>query len=201
MLNKYINISIEHFIHSFSKGDTSTFPLIFKEFYPSLVAYANRIVNEDYAAEEVVQQCFIKLWERKPRVDGVVSFKAYLYRMVHNACMDHLKREHRSSEQLFNLPNEKQEKSHLENMIRSETLRELYAAINELPKECGKVVRMYFEEGQDTEAIARKLGISVNTVRNQKRKGIGLLKKRFLPLLLIALFSSFIFFGKIFLSA
>jgi RNA polymerase sigma-70 factor (family 1) len=193
MLNKYINISIEHFIHSFSKGDTSTFPLIFKEFYPSLVAYANRIVNEDYAAEEVVQQCFIKLWERKPRVDGVVSFKAYLYRMVHNACMDHLKREHRSSEQLFNLPNEKQEKSHLENMIRSETLRELYAAINELPKECGKVVRMYFEEGQDTEAIARELGISVNTVRNQKRKGIGLLKKRFLPLLLIALFSSFYF--------
>jgi RNA polymerase sigma-70 factor (family 1) len=193
MLNKYINISIEHFIHSFSKGDTSTFPLIFKEFYPSLVAYANRIVNEDYAAEEVVQQCFIKLWERKPRVDGVVSFKAYLYRMVHNACMDHLKREHRSSEQLFNLPNEKQEKSHLENMIRSETLRELYAAINELPKECGKVVRMYFEEGQDTEAIARELGISVNTVRNQKRKGIGLLKKRFLPLFLIALFSAFYF--------
>jgi RNA polymerase sigma-70 factor (family 1) len=185
--------SLEFYFFSFLKGDSTAFPLIFKEFYPSLVAYANRIVNEDYAAEEVVQQCFIKLWERKPRVDGVVSFKAYLYRMVHNACMDHLKREHRSSEQLFNLPNEKQEKSHLENMIRSETLRELYAAINELPKECGKVVRMYFEEGQDTEAIARELGISVNTVRNQKRKGIGLLKKRFLPLLLIALFSSFYF--------
>jgi RNA polymerase sigma factor (sigma-70 family) len=112
---------------------------------------------------------------------------------VHNACMDHLKGQKKSSELLLNLPIEKQEKSHLENMIRSETLRELYAAINALPKECGKVVRMYFEEGQDTEAIARELGISVNTVRNQKRKGIGLLKKRFLPLLLIALFSSFYF--------
>jgi RNA polymerase sigma-70 factor (family 1) len=187
------NFKILEYWNSFLKGDSTPFPLIFKEFYPSLVAYANRIVHEDHSAEEVVQQCFIKLWERKPRVDSVVSFKAYLYRMVHNACMDHLKVQQRRSEQLLTMPVEKQEKSHLENMIRSETLRELYSAINELPKECGKVVRMYFEEGQDTEAIARELGISVSTVRNQKRKGIGLLKKRFLPLLLIALFSSFYF--------
>jgi RNA polymerase sigma-70 factor (family 1) len=185
--------SLEFYFFSFLKGDSTAFPLIFKEFYPSLFAYANRIVNEDYAAEELVQQCFIKLWEKKPRIDSMVSFKAYLYRMVHNACMDHVKSQKRSSEQTRSIPNEREEKSHLENMIRTETLQELYAAINALPKECGKVVRMYFEEGQDTEAIARELGISVNTVRNQKRKGIGLLKKRFLPLLLIALFSSFYF--------
>jgi RNA polymerase sigma-70 factor (family 1) len=180
-------------IQSFLKGEPNSYPLIFKEYYPSLLAYANRIVNDNQSAEEVVQQCFIKLWERKPRVDNVDSFKAYLYRMVHNACMDHLKTQKRTSEKLLNVPFDSEEKSHLENIVRTETIRELYSAIKDLPNECGKVVRMYFEEGQDTDAIARKLGISVNTVRNQKRKGIGLLKKRFLPLFLIALFSAFYF--------
>jgi RNA polymerase sigma-70 factor (family 1) len=193
MLNKYNIISIEAFIYSFLKGDTSNFHLIFKEYYPTLVAYANKIVNDDHSAEELVQQCFIKLWEKKPRVDSLISFKAYLYRMVHNACMDHLKTQKRTSEKLLNVPFDSEEKSHLENIVRTETIRELYSAIKDLPNECGKVVRMYFEEGQDTDAIARKLGISVNTVRNQKRKGIGLLKKRFLPLFLIALFSAFYF--------
>ncbi len=64
-------------------------------------------------------------------------------------------------------------------MIRTEILKDLYAELQKLPPECRKVMELVFVEGWDSKKIAEHLDITVSTVKNQKSRGIHLLRKRF----------------------
>ena len=64
-------------------------------------------------------------------------------------------------------------------MVRAETLRHLYSSIQQLPSQCAKIVQMYYDEGKDYKTIANELKLSINTVRNQRRRGVEMLKKKF----------------------
>jgi RNA polymerase sigma-70 factor (ECF subfamily) len=72
-------------------------------------------------------------------------------------------------------------------MIRMEVFNELYREINQLPEQCGKIVRMGYIEGMKNEEIARELGLSIQTVKNQKTRGVMLLKRRLPPEIFIFL--------------
>ncbi len=61
------------------------------EFGDRLYTYALHMVHQKTEAEDIVQESFIKLWNRRKDVDQK-TVKAYLYRIVHNACLDYFKK-------------------------------------------------------------------------------------------------------------
>jgi RNA polymerase sigma-70 factor (ECF subfamily) len=63
-------------------------------------------------------------------------------------------------------------------MIESELYHEIFIAINTLPPKCSQIFKMLYIEGKDYLQIARELNLSINTVRNQKARGILLLRQR-----------------------
>jgi len=79
------------------------------------------------------------------------------------------------------------EKDCLENMIRAETLRRVYEAMEGLPAECRKVFLKLFVEGKTVAETAAELNVAVSTVKSQKERGIRLLKMRLTSLLLLYL--------------
>ena len=68
------------------------FENLFKEHCKSLHGYALSIVKDDFQAEELVHNVFLKIWEKRQQIVVEQSAKAYLFRAVHNECMDYLKK-------------------------------------------------------------------------------------------------------------
>ena len=171
-------------------GDETIFEEVFRSYYPALCRYARSILNEPEAAEEAVQQTFIAVWEKRENIHFSVSLKAYLYRAVHNRCLNEIEKQkvrreyaadHLQQPETAAMPADApQRQKELQTLIRE--------AIDRLPEQCGKIFRLSrFEEMKYAE-IAEHLGISVKTVENQMGKALRLMReelKEYLPVLLL----------------
>lgn len=164
---------------------------VHNRYYNSLCYFANSIVLERAAAEDIVEDMFLKLWMKEPNFQVHKNIKAALYLRVKNACLDYLRKrkiqDNRMNE-LSYLLKEAQEDFILSQITRAELLREVYEALEQLPKECRNVMELYFHFGLDHKSIAAKLGITISTVKNHKSRGIQLLRKKLGDSLMILLF-------------
>ena len=112
-----------------------------------------------------------------------------MYITVRNACLNYLKQAKRDSlnqKQLAYLTGEKEEFV-LNEMIRAEVLKEIMNEINNLPEQCGKVLKLGYLEGLRNQEIAKLMNISVHTVKNQKARAIQLLRVKLPDRNLVAL--------------
>jgi RNA polymerase sigma-70 factor (family 1) len=171
-------LEAEHLV-AWQNGNPEGFAYFYTAYKAALVVFATGLVKNRDVAEDLVQECLVKLWQKTPRIAKATALRSYFYRTVYNACLSYLREEGRRSEIRKGLPQEREEAGFFPGMVRAETLRHLYAAVKKLPPQCAKIVHMYYDEGKDYQTIADELQLSVNTVRNQRRKGIELLKKKF----------------------
>lgn len=165
-------------IPAFNRGVPETLHTLLKEYYKPLCLFADRLIKDHAAAEDIVGDTFIKLWNRKTDFETVQNIKAFLYITVRNAGLNFLKqakRESLSKKQLAYIAGE-QEEYVLNEMIRSEVLREIMREIEKLPEQCGKVFKLGYIEGLKNQEIANLMKISVHTVKNQKARAVQLLK-------------------------
>ena len=70
--------------------DRETFERIYKTYYRPLCLHAQKIVGCEEDAEDIVQDFFTNLWEKRKNIDIDTSLKAYLYQGIHNKCLNHL---------------------------------------------------------------------------------------------------------------
>ena len=162
---------------------------VFNEYYSSLCFFANKLINDNTTSEDIVEDMFLKLWEKEPDFSQHKNIKAALYIGVKNACLDYIKKRKNQRTQanaLTYLLQQEQEDYILNEITRAEVLREVYAEMQKLPSECRKVMLLYYQYGLDHKSISAKLGVTVSTVKNQKARGLQILKKK--------LGTSFIFF-------
>lgn len=173
-----VHDNLENLADRFNKGDQGAFYGIWDSYYPALCYFAERIVGIRDEAQDIVADCFTKLWMKKGHFPTILAIKAYLYISTRNACLDFLKQNKRNERQRdeFGYSLEQSEESTLAGIAKAELLREVHAAMEKLPRQCRKVVRMSFVDGMKNMEIAKALGLSVQTVKNQKVRGIYLLK-------------------------
>ena len=174
------------------KRDEAAFEQVFKTHFKALHAYACTVLKDETMAEEMVQNVFLKLWERNEQLHISGSVAAYLYRAVYNESLNYLK--HLKVKSAYQLHVSYRMKDQSDNAAKKLSLQELEArlqkAINELPEQCRSIFQMSrFEELRYRE-IADRLGISVKTVENQMGKALKSLRVKlvdFLPLTLLIL--------------
>lgn len=148
----------------------------FRQYYRPLCLYALHYLNDAESAEDVVQDCFAELWERMNEGRRVHSPKAYLYTMARNRCMDILKKD--------NVIDAHITPTDLADTISDEECEErsfiearLWTAIDALPDRCRETLLLCKRDGLKYEEAAERLGISVNTVKNQVSKALKALKE------------------------
>lgn len=170
--------------------DEAAFEQVFKQHFKSLHAYACTILNNEDEAEERVQQVFFKLWERAGNLNFSSSVAAYLYRAVHNECLNYLKHEKiKAGHQLHVAHRMKNESVNTEPMSR-ELEQQFREALQELPEQCRTVFQLSRFEELKYREIADKLNISVKTVENHMGKALKLLRLKlvdYLPFFFIYL--------------
>ncbi|WP_339070993.1 RNA polymerase sigma-70 factor [Chitinophaga sp. 212800008-4] len=170
-------------------ADEGAFSIVFREYYAVLCAFAQKIIQTAADPEDLVNEVFLRLWNRSEVFEDARHLKDFLYKSTRNACFDALKRATHSKERqaVFLESQDAWETATDLEMIRMEVFNELYREISQLPEQCGKIIRMGYIEGLKNEEIARQLGLSVQTVKNQKTRGVMLLKHRLPPEIFILL--------------
>ncbi|HVY75917.1 MAG TPA: RNA polymerase sigma-70 factor [Puia sp.] len=155
---------------------------MFKQYYRPLCFFADKILQDKVAAEDTVENVFIKLWEKNPDFNSYKNLKAALYISVKNACLNQIRqrRKDRSKKEALSYVLERESEDFILNeIVRAELLDEVYKELRKLPPECRKVMQLHFLVGQDYKTIAADLGITVSTVKNHKAYGTKILKRRF----------------------
>jgi RNA polymerase sigma-70 factor (ECF subfamily) len=151
---------------------------LFKAHFKNLHSYALMLVKDEAVAEEIVQQVFYKLWEQQGLV-GDEPVAGYLYRAVHNTCLNHLK--HAKVRNTYSAHVHRTAATHTPDTDHA-ALRELQQKIDEvlgeLPEQCRTVFQLSRYEGLGYRDIAAKLGISVKTVEAQMTKALKIMRTR-----------------------
>ncbi len=165
---------------SIKKADSAVlFEQSFKDNFKRLHAYACTILNNEADAEEMVQQVFCKLWEKKEKLQEIDSITAYLYRSVHNECMNFVKHQkvkdaHREHSTYHNSDNT----DAVDNAAERELKERLHHAMQQLPEQCRTIFQMSRFEELKYREIADKLGLSVKTIENQMGKALKIMRKQ-----------------------
>lgn len=69
-------------INSLIGGDEKAFQVFFVDYYPVLVSFAMKYLENQETAEDIVQDVFVKIWETREKLGGIDNLSAYLYQMV-----------------------------------------------------------------------------------------------------------------------
>ena len=182
MAGRLKNNNEEDLIRKLREGGESAFEEIFKEWYAPLVLNAYRITDNQSAAEDIAEDAFIKLWEKRDTFSEIHSLKSYLYTMTRNASLNWLEKNKCEKGRYHKLSSEDLDDSPtvLENMIFHEMMAGIYSVLEKLPRQCRKVFIMHYVEGKEIRDIARELNITTGTVNTHKFRGIHLLQKALL---------------------
>ena len=169
----------ENLFDLIKKGDEMAFELVFKEFYASLTAFAHTFLHDIYLSENIVQNVFIKLWEKRMQYE-ITSLKSYLFIAVRNSCNNELKRI--KSERSYKNSLSQEEFIKSENYSDTRTLEEIINTIEKLPEQRKKIFKLSRLDGLKYREIADKLKISPKTVEVQMGKALKFLRENLLEL-------------------
>ena len=88
--NSYRFSTDEALLDDIKQSDHVAFEYLFKRYYPRLLGYAVRFVQDEDMARDILQECFMTFWERRHLL-AAVSLSSLLFLMVRNACLNYLK--------------------------------------------------------------------------------------------------------------
>ena len=171
----------------------SSFEKIYKLYYPKMFAFAKNYIQANEDAENVVQDVFVVLWEKKDELELSCTLTTYLFTLVKNRCLNYLR--HKLIEEEFNTQMKEElgfklyalESLEYSYPSEKELQSVLQRALDALPERCREVFIKSRIEGLKYKEISEELGISVNTVENHivtALKKLRVALKDYLPLLL-----------------
>lgn len=177
-------------------GDRVAFYNIYERYCKRLNGFVLKYIKQETDAEEIVQEVFIKVWEARDKIDAYSSFESFLFTIAYNATMSLFRKrvsekkyiEHiKSLQQVENAPN-------IIDEIHFNELNEMVQTLlNELTPRQKEIFQLSREEGLTHEEIAKKLNISVNTVKKHIVNTLAFLKLHIDTSLIINLLYIYIF--------
>lgn len=183
----YVNKDL--LLNDLSAGRKEAFEYLFTTYYPRLRNYASHFITDVDDVEDIIQDCFVSLWNRRTMLTGI-SLSSMLFTMVRNGCLNFLK--HKAIAQGYNA----EELKHIsgsealynldflgsadEELLYNELRRQIDEVLSNLPERSRQVFVMSRFEGLKNKEIAERLDISVKVVEKHITKSLAMLRKQIL---------------------
>jgi RNA polymerase sigma-70 factor (ECF subfamily) len=178
------------------QGDERVFESVFREFYEPLCIHARRYIIDPDQAEEVVQDMFFKMWDRRDTISINTSLPAYLYKAVTNHALNYIKYQKIARQYQdyvgFRVDENTATSAH-DTLVHSDLEAQFQELVKELPERRRLIFEMNRFEGLKYNEIAGKLNISLKTVEIQMSKALDFMRTKlrdYLPVIwyLLAIF-------------
>lgn len=167
-------------IEQLRDGSKEAFRLMFDEVGPKIYAFALSYLKNEFEAEELLQEVFLKLWEVRSSLDSSRNLKSFLFKICINLIYDFIRR--KNIEQVYLDYSGKNNPSSGDNtwheVIYNDMLNNLQQLIAAMPEQRQRIFRMSKEDGLSNEEIADRLNLSKRTVENQLYRAVSFLKEK-----------------------
>ena len=169
-----------------SNRQIDAFKEIFYKFHGRLVLFANKFTGDMQVSQDLVQDAFLKLWEKSESLSSVESPKAYLFTAVRNNCYNHLRHmniKKATDDLLVHKINDLENSLYfdpddpLKSLLETEITDKIEEIIGLMPEKCRQVYRLSRQEYKKNSQIAEEMGISVKMVEKYVSKALLLLRK------------------------
>lgn len=174
------------------------FEKVFKQYFPRLKNYGARLTGNPEQAEDLVQEAFATLWEKRYLLNDDGNLSSLLFKSVRNKILNHL--EHKKVVDKYikaNHPDNHEQNLYMLNFLtdyeykdlHQQMMQEIDKILESLPENCRKIFYMSRIDGMKNKEIAEKLGLNIKTVekhlsRTTKTLKASLKKIRYLYFLL-----------------
>jgi RNA polymerase sigma factor (sigma-70 family) len=170
-------LSISLLVEQCKNNDRKAQMALYKQYCEGMHIVAQRYLKDMHAAEDAMQEAFIKAFQKIDQFKGDVTFGAWLKRIVINTCLDTIKSKKLEIDPIDESVLEVVEDDNNWNVSDETTVAEIKSAIDELPDNYKRVVQLFLVEGYDHQEIASVLSISENASRTNLHRGKSLLKE------------------------
>ena len=165
-------------LQKLQSGDKKILREIFEAHYPMVVHTIYKMVPDRMLAEDLGQEVFIKLWEKRNQIQVNSNLGGYLRRMAINEAIAHLRKKSRfQAEEIEERHIKDHEPDVAQQLFGKELKTKIQMAIEALPPRCRTIFVLSRQEELSYREIAEKLSISIKTVENQMGKALKNLRE------------------------
>lgn len=189
------DIDNRDFVKSIKAGDAGAFKKLYFRLYSNLLAYAESYLKNRYISEEICQEVFLYLWEKRELIAADTRFLPYLLRITRNKCLNYLK-----SERLRPIPVGEWETEEMKlnllaledpsagRLLTGELEYLIDTVLEELPQSCRETFLLSRDKGLKYQEISELTGTPLKTVESRMSKCLQIFRKRLADYLSIILF-------------
>lgn len=161
------------------EGDMIAFYNIYERYCKRLYGFVLRYIKNEADAEEIVQDVFVKIWEARSKIDVYSSFESFLFTIAYNSTISLFRKrvsEKKYLEYLKLLQHLEKAPDLIDEIQFNDLNSKVQALLNELTQRQKEIFLLSREEGLSHEEIAKKLNISINTVKKHMVNTLAFLK-------------------------
>ncbi len=182
-------------IENKKSNEELAFEILFRKYYVRLCCFANKLIANSAESEEIVQEVFLNIWNKRDHLKLDNEIRPYLFKSVQNMCFNFI--EHKKViDNYYSViaviyKNQAEDFNNYETVLYNELQKRIDSAIESLPAQCKKIFQMSRQDGLKYMEIAENLGLSVKTVETQMSRALAKLKeelKDYLVIIIVCLF-------------
>ena len=167
-------------------SDAKQFKKGYERYFTALKHFAMHYLEDEDVVLDLLQDFFLKLWEKRETFKNEETFKIYLYRSVRNNCLTYIRNRKRAEKYMQGYASEEFEEDFICHVIEAEVFSMINEVFEELPEACKKVYRLSLE-GKSHQEIADELHIAINTIKRHKNNANHYIRERLDKLLILAI--------------
>lgn len=160
----------------FKTDERKAFQLLYDTYFETLVLFANQVTGDAEAAEDIVQDCFVKFWMNKPFATLPSGLDKYVFQAVKFSSLNYMRGDQRKRNLHENVTREMMADEEAPGETETDMLEMVYRMVDLLPEERRNVFLMVFVDGMSYQEVADKLQISKNTVKTQLSRSLKFLR-------------------------
>ena len=174
------DFSEEALLRGIQHGSHDAFAAVYSRTFDNLVITALNYVKDIEVAKEIAQNIFLRLLEAPPQLVNANALRAYLHRSAINHAINHLRREKRLAVHHHQIALEFQDSYTEPPSEETGMQHKLHHAIDSLPPQCRRILKMSKFQNLKYKEIAEKLGIAEKTVENHIVSAFKQLRRKFI---------------------
>ncbi|MDR6784496.1 RNA polymerase sigma-70 factor (family 1) [Pedobacter africanus] len=180
-MKQLIHKSDEELLQVLQQGNRQAYEVIYDRYWQILFRFARKMMQDESAAKDVVQDVFTTLWIKSAEKNIRPPLAAFLYTLIRNKILDRIKHSKVEAKYLDSL---KQVMSLSEALpdrmyIEKELYDQIEKEISQLPEKMRIIFEKSRKEYKSNQEIAEELSISNKTVRNQLSNAVRILRNKF----------------------
>lgn len=170
----------DNWVRRMNNGDGKAFEAMYKSYYARLGHFLLRYLHSQKAAEDVLQNLFVKIWNNRTNLKPHGTLRAYLYAAARNHALNYIeKNKNESHSDLNDYPHLEAEPAYPEETIEyKEFVQAFRVVVQQLPEKRRQIFLLHREDKLTYREIAEVLGLSIKTVETQMTRSIKFLSNK-----------------------